>query len=274
MTQPTTAETLGADTNTVAKAALRKASLRLIPLIALGYGAAYMDRINISFASLQMNRDLHFSATVYGLAPRWPRPASSPESSSTSCTGSLPNKQMAACFVIVGVTSVCKQLVQHWYRYTLRFNEVHAFNRQSEIRVIRPGDVLLFRQIPSREVKIIAWEPHSLFDFGKGHFRAIGIHTSTVIEDRKYRETAVQITLHLIHEINRARHRILNPRLTRRSLRIVFRSSIRIRENFVSRRYLGELLEIPCSHNVRMIPSRHIPVDTMNRLLSSLRANL
>jgi ACS family tartrate transporter-like MFS transporter len=25
-----------------------------------------MDRINISFASLQMNRDLHFSGTVYG----------------------------------------------------------------------------------------------------------------------------------------------------------------------------------------------------------------
>ena len=25
-----------------------------------------MDRINISFASLQMNRDLHFSAAVYG----------------------------------------------------------------------------------------------------------------------------------------------------------------------------------------------------------------
>ena len=45
---------------------MRKATLRLIPLIALGYGAAYMDRVNISFASLQMNRDLHFSATVYG----------------------------------------------------------------------------------------------------------------------------------------------------------------------------------------------------------------
>jgi ACS family tartrate transporter-like MFS transporter len=50
----------------VGRSALRKASLRLIPLISLGYGAAYMDRINISFASLQMNRDLHFSATVYG----------------------------------------------------------------------------------------------------------------------------------------------------------------------------------------------------------------
>jgi ACS family tartrate transporter-like MFS transporter len=52
---------------TIGASAMRKATLRLIPLIALGYGAAYMDRVNISFASLQMNRDLHFSATTYGL---------------------------------------------------------------------------------------------------------------------------------------------------------------------------------------------------------------
>jgi MFS transporter, ACS family, tartrate transporter len=50
----------------VGRAAVRKASWRLLPLIGLGYGMAYMDRVNISFASLQMNRDLHFSATVYG----------------------------------------------------------------------------------------------------------------------------------------------------------------------------------------------------------------
>jgi len=50
----------------IGAAALRKASWRLIPLLALGYGIAYMDRINISFASLQMNRDLHFSGTAYG----------------------------------------------------------------------------------------------------------------------------------------------------------------------------------------------------------------
>ena len=49
------------------RSAMRKATWRLIPLIALGYGVAYMDRVNISFAQLQMNRDLHFSATVYGL---------------------------------------------------------------------------------------------------------------------------------------------------------------------------------------------------------------
>ena len=51
----------------VGASAQRKASLRLLPVIAVGYGLAYMDRVNISFASLQMNRDLHFSATVYGM---------------------------------------------------------------------------------------------------------------------------------------------------------------------------------------------------------------
>jgi ACS family tartrate transporter-like MFS transporter len=44
-----------------------KISRRLLPLLALGYGVAYIDRVNISFASLQMNADLHFSAEIYGL---------------------------------------------------------------------------------------------------------------------------------------------------------------------------------------------------------------
>src|SRR5580658_1472754 len=50
----------------VGKSALRKAALRLIPVISVGYGLAYIDRLNLSFASLQMNRDLHFTASVYG----------------------------------------------------------------------------------------------------------------------------------------------------------------------------------------------------------------
>src|SRR6202051_1280935 len=54
------------DNTALERSAYRKASLRILPLIALGYGAAYIDRVNISFASLQMNRDLNFSATVYG----------------------------------------------------------------------------------------------------------------------------------------------------------------------------------------------------------------
>lgn len=54
--------------NTAAgRSALAKASWRLLPLIALGYGVSYMDRVNISFAAVRMNADLGFSATVYGL---------------------------------------------------------------------------------------------------------------------------------------------------------------------------------------------------------------
>src|SRR5215469_10036919 len=51
----------------IGRSGLRKASWRLLPLIGLGYGISYMDRTNISFAALQMNDDLRFSATVFGL---------------------------------------------------------------------------------------------------------------------------------------------------------------------------------------------------------------
>lgn len=51
----------------VERAVIAKVSWRLLPLIALGYGVAYMDRVNISFAAATMNRDLKFSAAVYGL---------------------------------------------------------------------------------------------------------------------------------------------------------------------------------------------------------------
>ena len=51
----------------IGASAQRKAAWRLLPVISIGYALAYIDRINISFASLRMNDDLHFSATVYGL---------------------------------------------------------------------------------------------------------------------------------------------------------------------------------------------------------------
>src|ERR1700751_3515956 len=54
------------DPSSIGASAQRKAAWRLLPLISIGYLLAYMDRINISFASLRMNIDLHFSATVYG----------------------------------------------------------------------------------------------------------------------------------------------------------------------------------------------------------------
>ena len=47
--------------------AIAKASWRILPLLGLGYLCSYLDRLNVSFAATQMNVDLKFSATVYGL---------------------------------------------------------------------------------------------------------------------------------------------------------------------------------------------------------------
>jgi len=44
----------------------KKIAWRLLPLFTLGFGVALMDRNNVGFAALQMNRDLHFSASIYG----------------------------------------------------------------------------------------------------------------------------------------------------------------------------------------------------------------
>lgn len=49
------------------KRIIAKAAKRLIPLIMILYVCAYLDRVNISFASLQMNADLKLSNAVYGL---------------------------------------------------------------------------------------------------------------------------------------------------------------------------------------------------------------
>jgi D-galactonate transporter len=49
------------------EATYRKVAWRLIPLLLLCYVVAYLDRVNVGFAKLQMVNDLHFSETVYGL---------------------------------------------------------------------------------------------------------------------------------------------------------------------------------------------------------------
>lgn len=49
-----------------ADAILRRAAWRLIPFMALMYVASFLDRVNISFAALAMNRDLGFSPQAYG----------------------------------------------------------------------------------------------------------------------------------------------------------------------------------------------------------------
>jgi MFS transporter, ACS family, tartrate transporter len=46
---------------------LRKVTWRLIPFLFILYVIAWLDRVNVGFAGLQMNADLGFSSTVFGL---------------------------------------------------------------------------------------------------------------------------------------------------------------------------------------------------------------
>ncbi len=46
---------------------LRKVTRRLMPFLLLLYIVAWLDRVNVGFAALQMNHDLQFSPAVYGL---------------------------------------------------------------------------------------------------------------------------------------------------------------------------------------------------------------
>jgi MFS transporter, ACS family, tartrate transporter len=46
---------------------MRRVTRRLVPFLIICYFAAYLDRVNVSFAKLSMNTDLGISETAYGL---------------------------------------------------------------------------------------------------------------------------------------------------------------------------------------------------------------
>ena len=50
----------------VATVTLRKVTLRLIPFLFILYIVAWLDRVNVGFAGLQMNADLGFSSAAFG----------------------------------------------------------------------------------------------------------------------------------------------------------------------------------------------------------------
>ena len=52
--------------NVADSALLRRVSWRIVPLLVLLYFIAYLDRVNIGFAAAAMQRDLHFSNSLYG----------------------------------------------------------------------------------------------------------------------------------------------------------------------------------------------------------------
>ena len=46
--------------------ASRKAAWRLIPFLTLCYIVAFLDRVNVGFAALTMNKELGFTAEMFG----------------------------------------------------------------------------------------------------------------------------------------------------------------------------------------------------------------
>jgi ACS family tartrate transporter-like MFS transporter len=52
---------------TLESTTLRKVTRRLLPFLLMLYVIAWLDRVNVGFAALQMNHDLGFSPFVYGL---------------------------------------------------------------------------------------------------------------------------------------------------------------------------------------------------------------
>ena len=62
----TSTQSLPGSSGAFEEATYRKVSWRLVPLLLLCYVVAYLDRVNVGFAKLQMASDLNLSDTVYG----------------------------------------------------------------------------------------------------------------------------------------------------------------------------------------------------------------
>ena len=45
---------------------MRRVGSRLIPILVISYVCAFVDKLNVGFAALTMNRDLHLSASQFG----------------------------------------------------------------------------------------------------------------------------------------------------------------------------------------------------------------
>jgi len=54
------------DDRTVEARTMRRVTLRIVPFLMVCYFVSFLDRVNLGFAALEMNKDLHLSSTVFG----------------------------------------------------------------------------------------------------------------------------------------------------------------------------------------------------------------
>ncbi len=109
---------------TVRKSAYRKIAFRLMPFLMLCYFCAYLDRVNVGFAKLQMMSDLQFSEAVYGLGAgiffMGYFLCEVPSNIVLHKVGA--RRWIARIMITWGILSGCFAFVQtEWQFYTLRF---------------------------------------------------------------------------------------------------------------------------------------------------------
>ncbi|EPA3094546.1 MFS transporter [Acinetobacter baumannii] len=109
---------------TVRKSAYRKIAFRLMPFLMLCYFCAYLDRVNVGFAKLQMMSDLQFSEAVYGLGAGFffigYFLCEVPSNIVLHKVGA--RRWIARIMITWGILSGCFAFVQtEWQFYTLRF---------------------------------------------------------------------------------------------------------------------------------------------------------
>ncbi|EPK4908173.1 MFS transporter [Acinetobacter baumannii] len=109
---------------TIRKSAYRKIAFRLMPFLMLCYFCAYLDRVNVGFAKLQMMSDLQFSEAVYGLGAGFffigYFLCEVPSNIVLHKVGA--RRWIARIMITWGILSGCFAFVQtEWQFYTLRF---------------------------------------------------------------------------------------------------------------------------------------------------------
>ena len=59
-------------TSSLLERTIRKITWRLIPFLMLLYFVAFLDRIDVGFAALKMNKDVGLTSQMFGLgSPSW-----------------------------------------------------------------------------------------------------------------------------------------------------------------------------------------------------------
>ena len=102
----------------------RKITLRLIPYMFLLYILAYLDRVNVGYAAMQMKADLHMSDAAYGFGAGMFFIGSAifdiPSNLILAKVG--PRKWMARIMISWGIVAACMSLVRSAHEfYILRF---------------------------------------------------------------------------------------------------------------------------------------------------------